>query len=695
MNKKYVYHAPAGEPCRKCGLSFLWHKEKSDKRMIYEFDRKKKYYFTGVDGEGQGRQNHKYILLAAACETNESNRKWYVENPKGLTTKQCLDFLLSLPDDTKLFGYAFNYDLTKMLQDLPAEHLFLLFRPELRMPPENSDQWEPFAIPWEDYELNLQGTKFQVRKGKRHKVIWDIFKFYQSKFVNALKLWKVGDTSEIERIESMKAQRSDFDKLELEPIRNYCFQECIYLGQLARKLVNAHEQVDLKLKSFYGAGSTASCILKKMQIHKKVTKGPDNLQEQIAQAFFGGRFENAVAGPVEQAVYGYDISSAYPYQLAFLPCLLHGSWRHSLKRNDIEKCTTALVRYSIKRIDRKLNWAPFPFREKNGSICFPRTSGGGWIWKDEYIAGEKIFEKFVKFHEAWIFESTCVCPKPFGKIPEFYKERLRIGKEGPGIVLKLGPNSVYGKLAQSVGRNPPFQCWIWAGMVTSGCRAQLLNLMGSHQDINNVLAVATDGIYTLEPVSTPVPMDTGTFDCLDEKGRKANKPLGGWEEKIYGGAFFARPGIYFPLNPTEEQIDKIRARGVGRAAVLRHWDQIIQGWKEKKESITLTGHSMSRFCGAKSSVSATTYPVTFKKADSYGQWVERKTMLSFHPMPKRSDIDINYIGDLAFLPLRTFENEVCSLPYARSYRSAEALILKNAELEKEEQPDGDIIEYSN
>jgi hypothetical protein len=52
--------------------------------------------------------------------------------------------------------------------------------------------------------------------------------------------------------------------------------------------------------------------------------------------------------------------------------------------------------------------------------------------------------------EAWIYETECDC-QPFARMPEFCRERVKIGKEGAGIVLKLGSNSVYGKLAQSVG----------------------------------------------------------------------------------------------------------------------------------------------------------------------------------------------------------------------------------------------------
>ena len=113
---------------------------------------------------------------------------------------------------------------------------------------------------------------------------------------------------------------------------------------------------------------------------------------------------------------------------------------------------------------------------KNGSIAFPETSGGGWVWREEYLAGEKLFEN-VGFEEAWLYHCDCEC-QPFKDIPKYYSYRILIGKEGPGIVIKLSVNSNYGKTAQTMGGEPgTFHSWMWAGLITSGCRAQVLESM--------------------------------------------------------------------------------------------------------------------------------------------------------------------------------------------------------------------------
>ena len=152
---------------------------------------------------------------------------------------------------------------------------------------------------------------------------------------------------------------------------------------LTRKLDDAHEKAGLKLRGYHGAGSTASAILRKLGINEEVRTGPDEIQKEIASAFFGGRFENSVIGNIPGPIFGYDISSAYPYQITFLPCLGCGHWERTTKRNRIEDCTTALVRYELGPAPKHMSWGPFPFRLESGAIAFPATSGGGWVWKEE------------------------------------------------------------------------------------------------------------------------------------------------------------------------------------------------------------------------------------------------------------------------------------------------------------------------
>jgi hypothetical protein len=429
-------------------------------------------------------------------------------------------------------------------------------------------------------------------------------------------------------------------------------------------------------------------MLKKMGIKDQIVPPPDEMLMPVAQAFFGGRFENSVIGEIEGPVYNYDISSAYPYQTYFLPCLIHAKWTHTRKENRLEHSRQALVHYRLCQDPPIKDWAPFPFRDKDGNICYPFVSGGGWVWADEFRAARNAYPNNVQFIEAWVLDSLCDC-HPFKDIAHYYRERCRIGKEGPGIVMKLGCNSVYGKIAQSVG-NGVFNSWAWAGMITSGCRAQIIDMVALHKDRANCLMIATDGIFTKERLNTPRPKDTDSW--------ATGKPLGGWEEKVINqNVFIARPGIYFPMNPSEKQLKEVKGRGVGKKVVYDNWALIADSWKKYGVEQEVKVANVSRFCGAKTSISRRVEANQFMyhRADgssgdekpSYGEWVNREVKMSFNPMPKRECI----LEDGVHLKLRG-QSELVSTIYAKAGPSQEIIELKQAMDEMSEQPDADLCE---
>lgn len=697
----YQSHYPRGFPiCKLCGQPAEDHRiqqradrPKKQKRPKPQFNSVKQNMnlpFYGIDGEGRGRYPHIYTLLAAVNENKEE--KWVAE-PTGLSTESCLNFILSLPRNHYIFAYAFGYDLSKILKDLDDESLYLLFRPELRVR-SNRKSRGPRPILWNGYELNLQSSKFEVRRKGETTIVWDIFKFFQGKFVGALIDWKVGSEELHTRMTAMKLQRGEFENVDEEKVRNYCLEECLCMAQLARKLVKGHEDAGLKLEQFYGAGSSAAAMLKKMNIQECMIEPPDEMRGAISQAFFGGRFENSVIGEIAGPVYNHDISSAYPYQTYYLPCLLHARWRHTKSEHDLEGARQALVKYELLAKPVIEHWAPFPFRDKEGNICYPKASKGGWVWIDEFKAGRAGFPDNVRFVEAWILEETCDC-HPFKDIAHYYRERCRIGKEGPGIVMKLGCNSCYGKIAQSVG-NGVFNNWAWAGMITSGCRAQLLEMICSHKDRSKCLMVATDGVFTLEELTIPTPKETGTAET--------GKPLGGWETKVINqNVFIARPGIYFPMNPSKKQLKECKGRGVGKSVVFDNWKLISDSWREHGTLIPVEVANVTRFCGAKTSFSRrmrngqweyhradgtkdASAPADYQ-APMFGEWVERKVQMSFNPMPKRECVLPDGVG----LKLRDgFPYE--SVPYKKAAPAPESVELEQMREELLEQPDLDFEE---
>jgi hypothetical protein len=698
----------------------------SDKRE--ERHAKREASYIGIDGEGMEINGvHKYILLA--WSSADGSKKDYIENVHGLSTVECLNFILDIPKGLRPFAFAFNYDISMMLSDVHSEALYLLFRPELR-----KGKFGPRPLLWNGFLLNLQGTKLTISRApykgeKKKKVpvvsVWDIFKFFQSKFTKALEGWGVGTAKEIEEMERMKNLRGDFKNVDYDSIRRYCFDECEKMAQLASTLVEAHEEAGLPLKTFYGAGSTASLMLKAWGIGDLSRNTPEPMQDAVGRAFFGGRFEHSCIGHIPGPVYGYDISSAYPYQTYFLPCLEHGEWTLTKDVKKARAARAACVHYAYsKPIHEDEAWAPFPFRDEKGSIIYPRMSGGGWVWRDEFFAGADLFPE-VEFVEAWIYTCKCRC-KPFGEIASHYMQRLKWGKEGKGIVLKLGVNSVYGKLAQSIGDDPPFQCWIWAGIITSGTRAQILQLLALHKDRKNMLAVATDGVYTRERLVATVPDEKNPWtekalkkaakipDPVSTKMESwVKKPLGGWEEKTYvNGLFFMRPGIYFPLTGTEKEMLETRARGIGKATMRESIRRMVDAWNSfgtsdavcnkldcklvdpdtKKNKGRNLHHvhlpNIVRFHGAKTCLTKGVKSGIITRSPLYGQWRSREIVLRFDPLPKRDQV----LDDRCTLPLRHMEDGMSAI-YKKSLLSEEARQAKLQQQESEEQPQGEFDNY--
>lgn len=772
-------HKPVGDPCDKCGLSASRHRLRRGRKRSLEVKKKRRGTdsilrelarekrnsepLVAIDGEGKGRFPHLYTYMAAVDE--HGDKRGCVASPEGLATIDCLNFLLDL-GVPRVFGFSLGYDFSMMLKDLPDSVLYMLVRPEKRSRTLDTGRtvhrpiyWRGFKLSYMRRRLGIQRVAWNAEKGKNVPtgpgvVVWDVFAFYQGKFTKALGDWKVG-ADVLEKISSMKDERSNFDKMNEQQIQDYCDLECHLLGKLVRLLIESHETANLPLHSFYGAGSTASVLLTRMGVKDYIAEPPHEAVDYVTRAFFGGRFELSQVGPINDPCWNHDISSAYPYELWKLPCLIHGRWRLATgSPADVDRAIRgarlAVVHCEIKGSGPKC-WGPLPFRVRRtvsltpeqdlaaGTILFPLKSEGSWCWKEEYLAAHDTLWPGVIAKDAWCYHTDCDC-RPFEELPEIYKERVRIGKEGPGIVLKLGPNSCYGKTAQSVG-SAPFRSWVWAGCVTSGTRAQILRAIAAAKDPRNILMVATDGILAREQLSLAEPEDTGTFVLTDEKGQPVRKPLGGWEvtgktdKKEPKPIFLARPGIYWPLRATKEELLSIKARGISRSALAERAAHIEahfrkHGWQtpyvvdsrcipcdlptpfipdpnyparklyrntcpqcSKKPSPPCV-----RFVGVRQGIDCDAAgrklleegkPISNEnvtRRDTFGEWIEWPLEVTFKPAPKR----VTVRKDMTLECWERYPGGGVSAPYNKAHVGAESLALQQYKEMIEEQPDCDL-----
>ncbi len=726
-------------------------------RAIYDKSRTKKRQqavrIIGVDGEGHDTPDGRHIYTYLAAVDEHGTLVAEAHNPAGLSHDECCEMLLSIPGNSLKFGFMFSYDTTKIIEEMSAVDRYYLMRPNIRNARScNNKECKKVFGSWRSscpacgcpefrsYTRSLRwrgrmygffngslsvGIEANPKRGIKAKAtkVWDVFRFFGCSFVEALKSWQVGSAEQVERILGMKNKRGAFDVEDPEAVKAYCREECHLLAVMMRKLIDAHNEADIRLTRYEGAGSTATALLKKFEVEKY--RGPraremrPDLAVAIAAAFFGGRFENSAIGKFVRKVHAFDVSSAYPYALSFLPCLACGEWkritgspakvRRALDRAG-SKGRLCVAEFKVAALApwerKKLAWGPLPFRSREGSITYG-TNFSGWAWAPELLPALDGWGKLVSLTgEAWVYETKCT-HNPFAFLPSIYRERCRWGKDGKGIPLKLGPNATYGKCAQSIGEDPKFQSWVWAGMTTATCRGQLSSAIANARDPWSVLAVATDGILATEKLDLPIPRDTGTSDL--------KKPLGGWEHKeVPEGVFLAKPGLYYRLNP---ELGDVRARGVGRREVYasRH---LIEGgfaaWdrKDMKYAVRLTSR---RFYGAKHSIFARAACAGCNKGwpgvpeqlcpkcgqigdvfktkllkraggePAYGTWDVRDVRIAFDPHPKR-ERTIKRGGTSARVHLRDLSGQT-SAPYKPGMTTPEGEVARRGKEIMLEQPD--------
>lgn len=572
--------------------------------------RTKSRRWIGIDGEGIGSAPHRYVLLCAA----DSKATWTLESSaiKGITTHKALSFLYQFRTlDVKLCGFFVQYDWTMILRDLPASLLHRLFRPSERA--RTAKQGGGFTwVEWRGWRLHWLNRALSIARGKEHPVtIWDIGSFFQCSFVEALESWDVLTPEQRQKMRDMKGRRSEFSRADMSEITPYCVSECKALAQLATKLEESHGEIGIKPRRWYGPGATAGKILRAAGIQDKRGKPPIAVVDAAGIAFAGGRFEHSTIGEIKGAV-SYDLSAAYPASVCGLPCLEHSEWRWLSRReqlDDHEGLTRALVCYQADGLTHP-TWGPLHLRTDH-HLLWPVGQWSGWAWDREYRAAEQWGG--ILYHGAWGLFSPCTCT-PFSWVEELYEERLRLGKSTRGRALKLALNAVWGRLAQRVGR-PPFYSPIWSGIVTSDTRARILEAILCAPKPDTIVAIATDGIITREPIELP-------------QGPYASG-LGAWEERGRGDLILVRPGIILA-----DRVDDTRARGQSRHALERARETLRAAIARGDERVSLGDRTL--FGGARDSVRRSPSGA-WVRAPEYGTWYQRESTLSLSPAPKRNN----------------------------------------------------------
>jgi hypothetical protein len=217
--------------------------------------------------------------------------------------------------------------------------------------------------------------------------------------------------------------------------------------------------------------------------------------------------------------------------------------------------------------------------------------------------------------ESWEFIADPDAPKPFAFIEPLYNKRRALKKAGDGahVGVKLGLNSLYGKLAQQVGwsvekgklRIPPFHQIEWAGYTTSYCRARVF--MAALTNLESVIAFETDAVFSTAPLDVPISSNLGDF-----------------EETQFADLTYIQSGLYFG----ESDANISKTRGVDRGQLLRA--EILERMAEPLADDRVATVNLTRFVGAGVALA--------QNFDRWRRWETATKQVTLEPTGKRIHI---------------------------------------------------------
>ena len=365
-------------------------------------------------------------------------------------------------------------------------------------------------------------------------------------------------------------------------IVEYALKDSNLTARLAWFVVNQFENAGVRMVKPYSLASVAERsaldLCRIPTLNAMMEDNPD-----IVSAFWtgyqGGHFESVGSGaifldpqnPQRSGVRAFDITSAYPHVMWWLPCIESGQWIGTFSGDDFEptEFLETFEPYSLSIFEAHVEF-PIGLRiypaakisETAGCLMNPRVVSG-------FFTGDEIkeFEAWgADIHiERWgafipdnrnepaddVEDGVRYPFRPF--IKTFYGEKLKQDKlkaEGSPEydpekrqVAKTQINSLYGKTIQAIFKdgvrrtgglfNP-----MYAAVITGGCRMRCAELIRSNGH-DTVVSVATDGVIfrnseELHFTENPKPV---FFD-----GERIN--LGDWEDDGRGTLLMMMSGVY-------------------------------------------------------------------------------------------------------------------------------------------------------
>lgn len=472
--------------------------------------------FSCYDGE---TIKGKMILLG--------NDKDFIYKKSGLSSLDCLKFLVK-PNKKKRIFFNLHYDIQFIVKDFKDLDILDLMN-------SKEVSYKGFTLQYYQNKMLIIKKNFSIIK------YYDIVSFFNTSLLNIIKLLNIKLTNiEQHILEKGKDLRAkSFRGMTKDEMILYNRTECIVTNRIAQKIQNLMlnsiyikkdgKEDNLNVKNFYGSSAIAGKLLKVYEIDK-LKKFPQ-YQEIFQSAYYGGRFEVLKLGTFKK-VYKYDINSAYPSVMKDLKVIRKFVYK---KHKNLKH--TLIIDEGIYRIYFKLLYprdfiCPFPLRHNTGRLFFTGEVSGYYfgceikaflktkIHPDNYIL--IITESLTP-----VFYNRKIFDNPKGNlITELYSLRQKYKKANDikHYIYKISLNSMYGKLAQTVGKSE-FQNLYFAGYITAKTRAKIYEKSFS-ANYNNIIGYATDSIISMKPLKVSISDKLGEWSM--DKCKKAEVIMSGF-----------------------------------------------------------------------------------------------------------------------------------------------------------------------
>jgi hypothetical protein len=665
---------------------------------------------VAVDGEGAGYgKDHRYVLLGCGAR--------YIENVDGISWQEAFHFLYDcfLQNPQAAFvGFFLGYDFTQIIKTMPEDRARMLLTDRginARKRRRSGKNNKPFPVRFEGWEFDmLPGRRLQIRPQACHcledgirecrhvKYEWmyicDSGPFWQCSLLTAIdpKSWNVPVVTpeEFAKVEYGKSQRSmtlEEYKADRDRVLEYMLLENNILQRIMSVLRDGFLEIGVNLRKdqWFGPGQAAAAWYKRNGIPRREDleeNVPGDFWEAARQSYFGGWFEIFSHGIVPGCSHEYDINSAYPYIIASLPCLLHGRYDDGNGTPPNAGGSLTLCRARLYGDDAYIGAALN--RDKDGRIRRPKVTEG-WYWLHEIEAGIRAGVISRVEYRQWKSYHPCDCEPPVRGFRDLYEHRLSVGKDTVlGKSCKLVYNSGYGKFAQSTG-SAPFGNWIYASLITAGCRSMILDAIATHpHGTKSVLMVATDAVFFDAPhLGIPVSSGLGDWDYTERENLTLFKPGVYWDDK-------ARRRI------ANGESTAFKARGINARDFARHLGQVdslfLRAIEVPPDFKILLSESENFKAYAEKDWPWIKFEISFslvsaKTALSRGDWsgagetqVNLVAIQDSDPSDKRKGVIYDTTANrLRSYPVFLEDGEICSIPYDKRYGMEDPFSLESRE----------------